>query len=356
MSASSGRRHPGAPLDRERGLIEMIHGSGGRASAQLVDEIFLPAFDNEWLRPLGDQARVSIEGGFWTMTTDSYVITPYFFPGGDIGSLAVHGTVNDLAMGGAVPLYLTVAFILEEGFPVKDLVAIAGSMARAAKSAGVALVAGDTKVVEKGKGGDGIYINTSGIGRIPEGVRLDPSKIRTGDAIVLSGSIGDHGSAVLAARENWGLSTSLLSDSASLHSLVACMLEAGPGLVCLRDPTRGGVATSLNEWAQSARVDILIDEERIPVREEVRGVCELLGLDPLYLANEGKLLGVCRGEHANRLLTAMKSHPLGQDSVIAGYVTGEAEDRTGGRVRMTTPMGGTRMVDWLRGDPLPRIC
>ncbi|BAM08111.1 hydrogenase expression/formation protein HypE [Leptospirillum ferrooxidans] len=356
MSASSGRRHHGAPIDREKGLIEMVHGSGGRASAQLVDEIFLPAFDNQWLRPLGDQARILLEGGPWTMTTDSYVITPYFFPGGDIGSLAVHGTVNDLSMGGAVPLYLTAAFILEEGFPIKDLATITNSMALAAKEAGVALVTGDTKVVEKGKGGDGIYINTSGIGRIPEGVYLDPSKIRPGDTILLSGSIGDHGSAVLAARENWGLSTSLLSDSASLHGLVACMLESAPGLVCLRDPTRGGVATSLNEWAQTAGVDLLIDEERLPVREEVRGICELLGLDPLYLANEGKLLAVCRKQDADRLLLTMKNHPLGRNSVILGHVTGEAPNGRSGQVRMTTPMGGTRMVDWLRGDPLPRIC
>jgi len=345
----------GASLDREHGRIEMIHGSGGRASAQLVDEIFLPAFDNEWLSPLGDQARVALDKGFWSMTTDSYVITPYFFPGGDIGSLAVHGTVNDLAMGGAVPLYLTAAFILEEGFPLKDLSRIANSMASAARQAGIALVTGDTKVVEKGKG-DGIYINTSGVGRIPEGVYLDPSRIRPGDAILLSGTIGDHGSAILAARENWGLASSLQSDSAPLNSLVACMVEEVPGLVCLRDPTRGGMATVLNEWAWSAEVEIVIHEGRIPVREEVRGVCELLGLDPLYLANEGKLLAVCRAEDTERLLAVMKKHPRGRGSVIAGYVAEGASGERGGRVRMITSMGGVRMVDWLRGDPLPRIC
>jgi len=333
----------------------MVHGSGGRASAQLVDEIFLPAFDNPWLKMLGDQACLNLEEGTWAMSTDSYVVSPYFFPGGDIGSLAVHGTVNDLAMGGAVPLYLTVAFVLEEGFPLRDLSRIVASMAQAAGKAGIAIVAGDTKVVERGKG-DGIYINTSGIGLIPAGVHLDPAGIRPGDAILLSGPVGDHGAAVLSARENWGLSSSIRSDSAPLHSLVARMLEAAPGIVCMRDPTRGGIATALNEWARTANVVMSIHEERIPVREEVRGVCELLGLDPLYLANEGKLLAVCRPELAEPLLETMKNHPDGREAARIGDVREAGSGTKGGAVRMATPMGGARMVDWLRGDPLPRIC
>ena len=345
----------GMPLDLVNGRVEGIHGNGGRGSAQLVDEIFLPSFDNPWLRELGDQARLDLCGGGWAMSTDSYVVSPYFFPGGDIGSLAIHGTVNDLAMGGAVPMYLTASFILEEGFFLRDLVRIAASMGRAARQAGVALVAGDTKVVERGKG-DGIYINTAGIGKIPAGVSLDATAIRPGDALLLSGPIGDHGAAILSAREGWGFSSSLRSDSAPLHSLVACMIEAAPGLVCLRDPTRGGVATSLNEWAQKTGMVLSILEDRIPVRDGVKGVCELLGLDPLYLANEGRLLGACRPDESGMLLEAMKKHPDGKEAVVIGEVGEPAPGMEGGIVRMITPMGGVRRVDWLRGDPLPRIC
>lgn len=352
---SGERTMTGPRLDLENGRIEMIHGNGGRASAKLVEEILLPAFDNEWLHPLGDQARFDLPGGRFAMTTDSYVISPLFFPGGDIGSLAVHGTVNDLAMGGAQPLYLTTGFILEEGFPLSDLVRIVRSMAMAAKNCGAALVAGDTKVVERGKG-DGIYINTAGIGQIPDGLTLDPSGISPGDVLLISGTIGDHGAAVLAAREGFRLASTLRSDSAPLHSLVQTMMNSGPGLVCLRDPTRGGVASTLNEWARTSGLPIEIREEGIPVREEVRGVSELLGIDPLYLANEGKLLAVCRPEAADRILSAMKTHPLGYEAARIGMVGKNSSRIPVGGVLMKTLMGGTRMVDWLLGDPLPRIC
>ena len=352
---SGGRGSTGPRLDLEKGCVEMVHGSGGRASCQLVEEIFLPAFDNPWLRKEGDQAQLDLSEGRWAMSTDSFVISPVFFPGGDIGSLAVHGTVNDLAMGGALPLYLTAGFVLEEGFPLADLVRIARSMGEAARSCGVSVVAGDTKVVERGKG-DGIYINTAGIGRIPPGVNLDPSGIRPGDALLLSGPVGDHGASVLAARENWGLATSLCSDSSPLHGLVGAMVESGPGLVCLRDPTRGGVAATLNEWARLSGLSFEIEEAGLPIRPEVKGVSELLGIDPLYLANEGRLLAVCRPEAADTLLRAMRNHPAGREAVSLGRVGRGHPNFPSGSVRMKTLMGGTRTVDWLLGDPLPRIC
>ena len=346
---------PGLRLDLSKGRVEMIHGSGGRASTQLVEEVFLPAFDNPWLREKGDQAQLALSEGRWAMSTDTYVISPTFFPGGDIGSLSVHGTVNDLAMGGASPLYMTAGFVLEEGFPLADLVRIVRSMGKAARECGVSLVAGDTKVVERGKG-DGIYINTAGIGRVPQGLRLDPAAIRPGDSVLLSGPMGDHGASVLAARENVAIASSLCSDSAPLHDLVAAMVEAGPGLVCLRDPTRGGVATTLNEWARSSGLAFEIEEAQIPVRPEVQGVSELLGIDPLYLANEGRLLAVCRPEAADRLLQAMRDHPAGREAVVIGGVARGRPACPGGSVRMKTLMGGMRTVDWLLGDPLPRIC
>ena len=352
---TGGRGALGVRLDLEKGRVEMVHGSGGRASAQLVEELFLPAFDNPWLRQAGDQAQLDLPEGRWAMSTDSFVISPLFFPGGDIGSLAVHGTVNDLAMGGAHPLYLTAGFVLEEGFPLSDLSRIVRSMGASARECGVSLVAGDTKVVERGKG-DGIYINTAGIGRIPAGVVLDPSAIRPDDEILLSGPVGDHGAAVLAAREGERLATALLSDSAPLHGLVAAMLASGPGLVCLRDPTRGGVASTLNEWARISGLSLEISEAGIPVRPEVRGISELLGIDPLYLANEGRLLAVCRPEASERLLSALRNHPAGRMASRIGKVGKGRPGRTDGTVRMTTLMGGSRTVDWLLGDPLPRIC
>ncbi len=333
----------------------MVHGSGGRASAQLVEELFIPAFDNPWLRMAGDQAQLDLPEGRWAMSTDSFVVSPYFFPGGDIGSLSIHGTVNDLAMGGARPLYLTAGFVLEEGFPLSDLVRILRSMGTAARECGVSLVAGDTKVVERGKG-DGIYINTSGIGRIPAGVSLDPSGIRPGDEILISGPVGDHGATVLAAREQGRIATSLRSDSAPLDGLVAAMLVSGPGLVCLRDPTRGGVASTLNEWARISGLCFEIEESGLQVRPEVRGISELLGIDPLYLANEGRLMGVCRPEAADRLLSALRSNPSGREATRIGRVEKGRPGRPEGTVRMKTLMGGTRTVDWLLGDPLPRIC
>lgn len=333
----------------------MVHGSGGRASAQLVEEIFFPAFDNPWLRKEGDQAQLDLSEGRWAMSTDSFVVSPLFFPGGDIGSLSVHGTVNDLAMGGARPLYLTAGFVLEEGFPLSDLVRIVWSMGSAARACGVSLVAGDTKVVERGKG-DGLYINTSGIGRIPEGVDLDPSGICPGDEILISGPVGDHGATVLAAREEGRITTSLRSDSAPLDGLVAAMLASGPGLVCLRDPTRGGVASTLNEWARISGLCFEIEESGLLIRPEVRGVSELLGIDPLYLANEGRLVGVCRPEAADRLLSALRAHPSGREATRIGRVEKGRQGRPDGCVRMKTLMGGTRTVDWLLGDPLPRIC
>ena len=345
----------GLPLNIEKGRVEMIHGSGGRASSQLFEEIILPAFDNPWLRKAGDQAVVEMTQGRWALSTDSFVVSPIFFPGGDIGSLAVHGTVNDLAMGGAQPRYLTVGLVIEEGFPLSDLARITQSLGSAAERCGVSVVAGDTKVVERGKG-DGIFINTSGIGWIPRDIILDPSAIRVGDILILSGSIGEHGAAVLAAREGGGLVTSLLSDSAPLHDAVQKLIASGPGLVCLRDPTRGGVATVLNEWARETGLVFEIEESRIPIRQEVRGISEILGIDPLYLANEGRFLAVCRPESADRLLSVLKSHPLGLAASQIGHVKAGDPKRPGGMVRMTTLMGGVRLVDWLLGDPLPRIC
>ena len=338
-------------LDLKNGRIDMSHGSGGKAMAQLVDELFFTAFANPLLEQRNDQAMFEVSAGRMVMTTDSYVVSPLFFPGGDIGSLAVHGTVNDIAMAGAKPLYLTAGFIIEEGFPLSDLNRIVSSMAAAARTAGVAIVTGDTKVVERGKG-DGIFINTTGIGVVPPGVSPSGDRARPGDVILVSGTIGDHGVAIMSTREGLSFDTSTISDSAALHGLVAAMVTAVPDIHVMRDPTRGGLATTLNEIAHQSGVGMVLEEDAIPVRGEVAAACELLGLDPLYVANEGELVAICAPEDAETLLNVMRSHPLGSDAAIIGTVR-EDNHRF---VQLETTFGGKRIVDWLAGEQLPRIC
>jgi hydrogenase expression/formation protein HypE len=332
--------------------IVLGHGSGGRLSAELLRDVFLPLFSNPVLDRMDDQAIVEIGGARVAFTTDSFVVQPLFFPGGDIGSLAVHGTVNDLAMGGARPLFLSAGFILEEGFSTELLRRIAQSMAEAAAAAGVLIVTGDTKVVERGKG-DGVFINTTGIGIVPEGVHLSASQARPGDRVILSGPIGDHGIAILCQREGLEFETEILSDSAPLHELTARILNRTAGAVrCLRDPTRGGVSSALNEIAAQSGVSIQIEETSIPVRDQVRGACELLGLDPLYVANEGKLLAIVAPQAADEILAAMRSDPRGAEAAIIGTVG----NQSAGLVTMRTAFGSTRIVDLLAGEQLPRIC
>ena len=337
-------------LDFRHGRVELHHGGGGKAMAQLIEELFLPAFDNPWLRPLEDQARLQLAGGRMAMACDSHVVSPLFFPGGDIGSLSVHGTVNDVAMSGAQPLYLAAGFILEEGFPLAELRRIVESMARAAREAGVAVVTGDTKVVETGKA-DGVFITTTGVGMIPAGVEVGAAP-RPGDKVLVSGPLGDHGVAILSVREGLSFETTIESDSAPLHELVAAMVAVVPTLRCLHDPTRGGLAATLNEITRRHGVGILLDETAIPIREPVRAACEFLGLDPLYSANEGKLVAICEAGQAGRLLAAMQGHPLGRQAAIVGEVVADSH----GFVEMRTVFGGSRVVDWLSGEQLPRIC
>jgi hydrogenase expression/formation protein HypE len=332
-------------------MVLLGHGSGGKLTAELIRDLFLPAFQNPVLARLDDQAIISVNGTRLAFTTDSFVVQPLFFLGGDIGSLAVHGTVNDLAMGGAQPLCLSAAFILEEGLPMETLRRVVRSLERAAAVASVDVVTGDTKVVEKGSG-DGLFINTSGLGIVPDGVRLSGDQARPGDCILLSGTLGDHGIAVLAQREGLEFETTIVSDSAPLHTLVAAMLEVTRDLRCLRDPTRGGLSSALNEIAVRSRVGMELEERAIPVREEVRGACELLGLDPLYVANEGKLVAVVAPNVAERLLEVMRAHPLGRQAQIIGTVT----DAHPGLVTLCTTLGTSRIVDMLAGDQLPRIC
>jgi hydrogenase expression/formation protein HypE len=327
------------------------HGSGGKLSAELIHDIFLPAFHNPILANLDDQAVVNIGGQRVAISTDSFVVHPRFFPGGDIGSLAVHGTVNDLAMGGATPLFLSAAFIIEEGFAIDELRRIVDSLRKAAAGAGVQVITGDTKVVERGKG-DGLFINTTGIGLVPEGINLSANRALPGDKVLLSGSIGDHGIAILAQREGLEFESEIQSDSAALHTLVADMLSASREIRCMRDPTRGGVSSSLNEIAQQSRVGIEIEEALLPVHQEVAGACELLGLDPLYVANEGKLIAIVAPEAADAVLSAMQSHPLGAEARMIGEVVADHA----GMVTMLTPFGTSRIVDMLSGDQLPRIC
>lgn len=339
------------PLDLKHGLVNLTHGSGGRAMAQLVSELFAAEFANDWLAQGNDQAILPPPGGRIAIATDSHVISPLFFPGGDIGSLAVHGTVNDLAMGGATPLYLSAGFILEEGLPLADLARIVRSMAAAAREAGVAIVTGDTKVVERGKG-DGVFISTTGVGVVADGVNLSGDQARPGDVILLSGTLGDHGMAVMSQREGLGFASPILSDSAALHTLTAALMAASPGLRLMRDPTRGGLATTLNEIAQQSGVGMRLQESAIPVQASVRAACEFLGLDPLYIANEGKLVAICPAAEANAALAALHAHPLGQQAAIIGEVVHDAHQF----VRVQTDFGGERLLDWLSGEMLPRIC
>ena len=340
------------PLDIRNGRVDMGHGAGGRAAAQLIEELFLAAFDNEYLRQGDDGAALAMPvGARLVMATDGHVVSPLFFSGGDVGSLSVHGTINDVAMCGAVPLYLAASFILEEGFPLADLKRIVDSMAAASRAAGVPVVTGDTKVVEKGKG-DGVFISTTGVGVVAAGVHISGANARPGDAVLLSGTIGEHGVAVLSKRESLDFETTVESDSAALHGLVAAMLAASGGVRVLRDPTRGGLATTLNEIARQSGVGMLLDEAAIPVLPQVEAACELLGLDPLYVANEGKLVAVCAPDAADAVLAAMRAHPLGANAVRIGSVT-EDPHRF---VQMETSFGGRRVVDWLSGEQLPRIC
>jgi hydrogenase expression/formation protein HypE len=347
---SRSHRFP-ARLDCKGGTVDMSHGSGGRAMAQLVEELFIRHLDNAWLRQGNDAAAFSVAAGRMVVSTDAHVISPLFFPGGDIGSLAVHGTINDVAMAGAAPSCLSASFILEEGFPLHDLERIVASMAKASRQAAVPVVAGDTKVVERGKG-DGVFITTTGIGVVPKGVEISGDRARPGDAILLSGRIGDHGVAVMSCREHLEFETEICSDSAPLHGLVARMIEAVPGIRCLRDPTRGGLATTLNELALQSNVGMLVEEDRIPVAPQVIAACELLGLDPLYVANEGKLVCICAAADAEHLLSAMREDALGVEAAIIGHVV----DDTHHLVQMQTAFGGQRIVDWLAGEQLPRIC
>ena len=331
--------------------IQLDQGSGGLATHELVKNLFIDAFMNEFLLEMNDSALVSVQGGKIAMTTDSYVVDPIIFPGGDIGSLAVHGTVNDLCMRGARPLYLTAGFILEEGLPAGVLRRIVRSMADAARQASVLIVAGDTKVVPRGKA-DKIFINTSGVGIVPPGVNIGGQNGRPGDVVLINGTIGDHGMAVLCKREGLAFESEIISDSAPLNGLVDKMLAAGGSIHVLRDPTRGGVATTLNEIAQQSEVGVVLDETALPIRQDVAGACELLGLDPLYVANEGKLLACVGPESADAVLEAMRAHPLGKEARRIG----ELVSTEPGRVLMRTRIGGHRLVDMLRGEQLPRIC
>lgn len=331
--------------------ILLGYGSGGRLYHRLLDEIIVPAFKDPILTKLEDQANFSLPQGKVAFTTDSFVVTPIFFPGGDIGKLAVCGTVNDLAVGGARPLYLSSSFIIEEGFSLGMLQNIVFSMKDAADEAGIRIVTGDTKVVEKGKA-DGIFINTSGIGIVPDGINIDSTSAKPGDAVILSGYIGDHGIAVMSAREKLMLDSSIISDVAPLNGMIQELLEIVPEVRIMRDPTRGGVATTLNELAQASGVSIKICEEAVPVREEVAAACEIMGFDPLYVANEGKVIVIVPREQAKTALLRLRRHPHGYQAAIIGEVTAGNP----GKVFMQTSVGGLRLIDMMTGAQLPRIC
>lgn len=340
----------------EHKQIVLGHGSGGKLTAELIDKIFRPAFTNPILDKLDDQAVVQVNGTRLAFTTDSFVVTPIFFPGGDIGRLAINGTVNDLAMSGARPLYLAAAFILEEGLAADDLRRVVESMRDAANEAGVLLVTGDTKVVNRGKG-DQVFITTTGLGVIDRPVEISADRARPGDKIILSGFIGDHGMAVMSQRENLEFEGAIQSDCTPLHELVNVMLEVtggdeAPTIHCLRDPTRGGVATTLNEIAGQSKVGMLLQEGNIPVRETVKGACEILGLDPLYVANEGKLVAIVAAEAADEIVQRMRQHPLGGEAAVIGEIVADHA----GMVLMKTEIGGTRVLDVMFGEQLPRIC
>jgi len=338
-----------AKLKEER--ITLSHGSGGKATQTLIEAVFLEAFANPLLAPLEDGAVLTALGGRLAFTTDSYVVSPLFFPGGDIGDLAVNGTVNDLAVSGARPLWLSAGFILEEGFPVADLERIVGSMAAAAERAGGQIVTGDTKVVQRGKA-DGCYVNTAGVGVIERPGELGVATARPGDVVIVSGPVGEHGITIMLARGELDIESEVTSDTAPLNGLVERLLDAAPGVRGLRDATRGGVATICNEVARAAGVAVVLEEEAVPVRPDVRGACELLGIDPLYVACEGRLVAVVDGDQVEAAMTALRSHPLGEGAAVIGRV----RDDPPGLVLLKTSFGGTRIVDLLVGDPLPRIC
>ena len=338
-------------MSRLAGNVEMAHGGGGRAMAGLIRDIFSRHFANPLLAQGHDATAIPVSMGRIAVTTDAHVVSPLFFAGGDIGSLAVHGTVNDLAMAGARPLALSVAYIIEEGFALAELDRIAASMGAAARHAGVPIATGDTKVVERGKG-DGVFITTSGVGLIPDGVDIGPHRLAGGQVVLISGPIGDHGIAILSQRQGLDFGTSIQSDSAALNHMVADMVAAVPDIALLRDPTRGGLSATLNELADAAHIGMMLDERAIPVRPEVAAACELLGLDPLHIANEGKLVCICAPGDAETLLAIMRRHPEGQQAALIGQTTVENP----GFVRMTTAIGGTRVIDWLSGEQLPRIC
>jgi len=346
------------PVPRSRyDHVVLGHGSGGQLTADLIQRLFVPGFGNDVLGALEDQATLSFGAGNGVkaprlaFTTDAFVVQPLFFPGGDIGRLAVHGTVNDLAVGGARPLFLSAAFILEEGLPLADLERIVASMRRACDEAGVALVTGDTKVVDRGKG-DGVFITTSGIGLVPDGRSLSIHAARPGDLILVSGTLGDHGIAIMSVREGLDFETVLESDSAPLNGLAEAILEACPRTRCMRDPTRGGLSSALNELADASGVGVVLIEEAVPLRREVRAACEMLGLDPLYVANEGKLIAIVPREEAGRVLDAMRAHPLGRDAALVGEVVADHP----GMVILKSCVGGERVVTLLSGEQLPRIC
>ena len=331
--------------------IQLAHGSGGKLSSELIEKLFIPRFTNKTLDKLEDQAILDLPGGKIAFSTDTFVVDPIFFPGGNIGELAINGTVNDVAMSGAKPIALSVGFVLEEGLQIEKLHRILLSMEKAAKTAGVQIVTGDTKVVSKGSC-DKIFINTSGIGIVPDGVNIGISQIQTGDKIILSGTIADHGMAVLTTRKGLSFQSRVMSDTAALNNLVDTILDVTKNIHAMRDPTRGGVATTLNEFANQAHLGISIHEDRIPVKPDVKGACEVLGIDPLYVANEGKLICVVPSEHAESVLTAMKGHPLGKKAVILGEVV----DDHPGMVTMQSLLGTKRIIDMPIGEQLPRIC
>lgn len=342
---------PNPPLDLAHGRVDMSHGAGGRAMHQLLQQLFLPALGNPWLLQGDDGARLPEASGRLVMATDAHVVSPLFFPGGDIGSLAVHGTLNDVAVMGARPLYLAASFVLEEGLPLADLARIVRSMGDAAKAAGVPVVTGDTKVVERGKG-DGVFTTTTGVGVMSGPLYLGGANAQPGDAVIVSGPLGDHGAAILSVREGLALDSPIVSDSAALHGLIADLLTAVPTTRVLRDPTRGGLAATLNEIAHQSGVGMVLDEAALPVRPAVAALCELLGLDPLNLACEGRVVAICPAETADIAVATLRKHPLGRDAARIGCVAADARCF----VQMRTRFGGQRMVDWLAGDPLPRIC
>jgi hydrogenase expression/formation protein HypE len=331
--------------------ILLAHGSGGTMMKELIEEVFVAGFDDEVLQRMDDAASLDFPAGRLAFSTDTYVVHPLFFPGGDIGRLAVCGTVNDVATSGATPLYLSVGFVLEEGMPVEDLKRILVSMHDAAAEAGVRIVTGDTKVVERGHG-DGVYINTAGVGVLPDGVDLSGSHCRPGDVVLLSGTLGDHGIAVVSTREGLSFSTDIRTDAAPLNHLVAAVLAAAPGVRCFRDPTRGGLASTLNELADASRVSITVREDDVPVREQVRGASEMLGYDVFQVANEGKMVAVVPADQAAAALAAMKNAPYGEEAAMIG----EVAEAPAGKVYVKTSFGATRIMDMLVGEQLPRIC